>query len=233
MDNVVQALMIAFAVIVFVIALSISMFMFSQVTNTAETLSFYSDSTRFYDNIKLEKDETGNDNTERLVSAETIVPTLYRYYKENFCVKIYDADSNLLQIFDVNLEGLVNKSVADTNATVDATEPEHIKNYALKETYNKPDTKYYLFGAPWLGSTESVKTRVDFYVNGKSGYINNQYVDYKDNEFYKARMNKTQFRERFINYSYSGETMETDEGDTLVTGAEAKDKIVIIYTMVK
>ena len=60
-----------------------------------------------------------------------------------------------------------------------------------------------------------------------------EYVNYRENAFYKARMDKKQFRERFISYSYSGETMETEDGDILVTGANEKDKIVIIYTMTK
>ena len=232
MDDVVTALMMAFAVLVFIIALSLSMYMFSQVTTTAETLSFYSDRTRFYDNIKLTKEETGKDCTERLVNTDTIIPTLYRYYKENFCVKIYGTDGNLIQIFDVNLEGRVNNAIADTEATESADDPKHVTNYALKKVYNdKDEDGYYLFGAPWLGSTENVKKRIDLFVHGKAGYINNEYVDYTGNAFWKARQDGNQFRERFISYSYAGQTFETDEGDTLVTGANEKDKIVIIYTM--
>ena len=53
MDDVVQAISIAFACIVFVIALSVSMYMFSQVTTTAEALSLYADPTTYYDNVQL------------------------------------------------------------------------------------------------------------------------------------------------------------------------------------
>ena len=42
-----------------------------------------------------------------------------------------------------------------------------------------------------------------------------------------------QFKEKFVSYSYTGETMETEDGDILVTGANSKDKIVITYTFVK
>ena len=41
-----------------------------------------------------------------------------------------------------------------------------------------------------------------------------------------------QFKERFINYSYTGQTMTTEDGDELVTGEKSKDKIVIIYTLI-
>ena len=76
-DNASTALIMAFSILVFVMALSLAMFMFSQVTNTSEVLVQYSDSTRFYDNIKLVEEEVGKDYTERLVSADTIIPTLY------------------------------------------------------------------------------------------------------------------------------------------------------------
>ena len=40
-----------------------------------------------------------------------------------------------------------------------------------------------------------------------------------------------EFKEKFISYSWGGETMSTRDGDVLVTGSKPKDKIVIIYTM--
>lgn len=279
MENAEKAIMMAFAVFVLVIALSLAMYLFSKVTVTSEQLAFYSDSTIYYDNVELtkkcstcnkdnpvnseicefcktpfpENGETSDDDikygTVRIVSAETIIPTLYRYYKENFCVKIYGAADgtgkrDLIQIFDVNLEGKVHSAAGDTQATETATSPTHIQNFAYNQTFNKEKDnanqkiKYCLFGAPWLGSTEAVKTRVDFFVNGKSGYINNSYVDYRGNEFYKARTELKadgtvhQFKERFISYSYTGQTMVTEDGEELVTGEKSKDKIVIIYTLI-
>ncbi len=114
-ENATTAVNMAFAVFVLVIALSLAIFMLSMVATTAETLVFYSDSTAYYDNVELLKacscgvknpsknkycDSCGSlftdsedslaIGTSRIVSAETIIPTLYRYYKENFCVKICD-----------------------------------------------------------------------------------------------------------------------------------------------
>ena len=237
MENAEKALMMAFAVIVLVFALALAINMFSKVTVTAEQLTFYADSTIYYDNVKLDEDaiyadEHINDGTVRIVNAETIIPTLYRYYKENFCVKIYDAENNLIQIFDVNLEGKVHGAAGDIHANEEAEKPVHIENHAYNQVYNDKNKAYCLFGAPWLGSTESVKTRIDYFVDGKAGYINNAYVNYKDNAFYKAREDKKQFKERFINYSYTGQTMVTEDGDELVTGEKSKDKIVIIYTLI-
>lgn len=104
-------------------------------------------------------------------------------------------------------------------------------NKVYEAAYNDDDKPYYLFGAPWLGSTEGLKYRIDLFINGKAGYINNVFVDYRNNEFYNARINGKKFKERFINYSYSGDTISTEDGDTLVTGASKKDKTVIVYTI--
>ena len=261
MDNAEKALMMAFGIIVLVIALGLAMFMFSKVTAASENMAFFADSTLYYDNVVLTRkcavcnienpyfytacqvcktvfpditvDEDIKNGTTRIVGTETIIPTLYRYYKENFCVKIYDASDKLIQIFDVKLEGKVHGAAGDTHANDVSDKPVHVENNAYNKIYNiptDPSIKYGLFGAPWLGSTEAVKTRIDYFVEGKAGYINNTYVDYYDNQFYKARKAGSQFKERFINYSYTGQTMVTDDGEELVTGEKSKDKIVIIYT---
>lgn len=237
MENAEKAIMMAFAVIVLVFALAIAINMFSKVTVTAEHLAFYSDSTIYYDNVEMEDDDSYSDEhikdgTVRIVNAETIIPTLYRYYKENFCVKIYDDSNKLIQIFDVNLEGKVHGAAGDTHAADNAKKPVHIENNAYNKVYNDTSKSYCLFGAPWLGSTESVKTRIDYFIDGKAGYINNAYVNYENNVFYLAREAGKQFKERFINYSYTGQTMVTEDGDELVTGEKSKDKIVIIYTLI-
>ena len=37
----------------------------------------------------------------------------------------------------------------------------------------------YMYGAPWLSNiNRDAKTRVDMYINGGKGYINNTLVDY-------------------------------------------------------
>ena len=70
MEDAVHALMMAFAVIVFVIAFSIAIYMFTEITSLAETLTRYSDTTLYYDNIKYD-DENKNENTERrIVNAD-------------------------------------------------------------------------------------------------------------------------------------------------------------------
>lgn len=231
MDDAVQALIMAFSVLVFVIALSVSMMLIGQARNTSDILTQYSDLTAFYDNIQLDNSE-GVEETERIVGLDTVVPTLYRYYKENFCVKIYDVDNTLLQIFDVNIETNLRRAIVNTNAGSSQTDQELIRDEAYINIYNNSSTPYCLYGAPWLGSTETIKQRVDFFINGNAGYINNTYIDYSGTNCFASKVNAdTRFKERFISYSYSGSTVTTDEGETLIEDAESKDKIVIIYTI--
>ena len=253
-ENANHALMMSFGLFVLIIALTITMYMFSTVTNVAEKLIYYSDSTSYYEEIKyvMENDDPNiNPSVERYVDVDTIIPTLYRYNKENFCVKIYDATTigkeedgspKLIQVFDRNIENIVHTAVSDTKATETATENPSKDNYAYKKIFDEKSEdgdfrRLYMFGAPWTGSAENIKKRIDYYISGTAGYIDTTYVDYRDNAFALALENSKlsdstiKFKERFISYSYSGDTYTTEDDDLLVT-VDANDKIIIIYTII-
>ena len=243
-DNLVEAMIMAFSAIVFVIAFTLTMYMFTNVTYTSEVLTANADTTRFYENVEM-KDLKGVDETlkkevlegeVKIIDSSSIIPTLYRYYKENFCVKIYDATNNastiqlskdgndvdvsprLIQVFDMTIEGKVNEAIMDSNAKTDAaialaTTPDEklsrIRHNALINTYDQApesfnrksisiqptgkiqsgwynyskENRIYMFGAPWVGSTENTKRRIDYFISGSDGYINNQYVNYVSNPF--------------------------------------------------
>ena len=142
MDNAVQAIMMAFGVFVLVIALSIAVYMFTQVTSIAENLLYFADRTNYYESMQDIYNNENISREDRYVDLDTIIPTLYRYYKENFCVKIYDAtDSNatspkLVQIFDVDLENNVGQAVRDEQAKDYSVDSAKKINYALKKIYN-------------------------------------------------------------------------------------------------
>lgn len=79
MENATEALQMAFGVLVFVIALSISINAFGEARQSAQIILDARD--REYDYSWVEN----NDNsTERIVSAETIIPSIYKAYKENY-----------------------------------------------------------------------------------------------------------------------------------------------------
>ena len=99
MENAVDALKIAFAVLVFVIAMTVSIMAMGQAKETSEAVFYMTDKTNLYEYLSDEKLPEG-----RIVSAETIVPTLYRYYKENFNVVIIDKSGNKIAVFNLEEE---------------------------------------------------------------------------------------------------------------------------------
>jgi len=113
MENAVEALKYAFAVLIFVIALSVSMNLLSQAKATSdsmieatnpESLESYitANPESSYADIKLsERELTANG---RIVGVETIIPTLYRDYKENYVIEFYTKDNGLVMRLDLSEE---------------------------------------------------------------------------------------------------------------------------------
>ena len=83
MENVVDALKMAGAVLLFVLALSIILFSFGQVRESADTILNYRDRETAYINANFYYEGTG---TERYVNLETVVPSVFRAYLENYKV---------------------------------------------------------------------------------------------------------------------------------------------------
>ena len=86
-DNVADALKMAAAVLVFVVALTIAISSFSEARMTAQTILDYSD--REYDYTYVE--ESGSE--QRTVGAESIIPVIYRSFKENYKIYFYKDDA--------------------------------------------------------------------------------------------------------------------------------------------
>lgn len=83
MENAVDALYMGFAIMVFVVALSLSIFSFTEVTSASQRIMDARDKTKMYNYYT----PTG---TSRIVTREDIIPTLYRAYYENYIVKFED-----------------------------------------------------------------------------------------------------------------------------------------------
>ena len=81
MENAVDALKMAGAVLLFVLAISVAILSFGQARETADTILDYKDRETVYIDGNLYYKTTG---TERTVGLETIIPTIYRAYIENY-----------------------------------------------------------------------------------------------------------------------------------------------------
>lgn len=112
MENAADALKIAFAVLVFIIAIAIIFVMVSKVRTTADIVLYYSDKTNFYDHYSgnNEDEKTADENGNRIVTITEIISTLYRYYKESVAVTIVDGSNSYY--FDIGNETIVVKDSA-------------------------------------------------------------------------------------------------------------------------
>ena len=104
MENAVEGLKMAGAVLIFVIALSIAMFSFSNAREAVDSIVKYSDRETFV----LENDSrffylSDANKKERIVGLETIIPTIYRAYKENYKIVFEFNDTNYYLFKKINL----------------------------------------------------------------------------------------------------------------------------------
>ena len=82
MENAADALKIAFACFVFVIALSIVFSLMTKVKHTADTVLYYSDKTNYWETT------TGDLSEGRIVGEETVIAALYNTGKDQTNITI-------------------------------------------------------------------------------------------------------------------------------------------------
>lgn len=107
MENVTDALYMGFAALAFVLALSISISAFNRVTEVSQFMIDTRDRETSYTYVKYqdEVDENGKIKTDRIVGAETIVPTLYRAFDENYIVRFLEHDGTPMNILKITKNG--------------------------------------------------------------------------------------------------------------------------------
>ena len=76
MENVSEALMIAFGVLIFVLALTVAINSYNRVKAVSDVVLYTKDEMNYYDY----QGATGKASENRVVGLETIIPTLYKYY---------------------------------------------------------------------------------------------------------------------------------------------------------
>lgn len=187
-ENLSDAIGMSFSILVFVIAISSTMFLFSKLQETgiamynSQTTTIDSDSVlggnivnndvvlfnlqNLNDSSLIDRiaDELKNYN-KRVVNKTDISATLLRYSKESFSVKIYERDKTnkenifLKQVFDSGLE----KKVENISILSKKKQEEAFKNSKYDEmiynTYGNPDNQLFLFNAPWEASDTSLVTQ--------------------------------------------------------------------------
>lgn len=105
MENAVDALKIAFAVFVFAIAVALTFSMVGQARATSDTILAINDKTNLYEYI--DSSENNASDQDRIVGFETILPTIYRYAKEQYAVTITDEIGTPIVRYDLYTEGFM------------------------------------------------------------------------------------------------------------------------------
>lgn len=212
MENAVDALKMAGAALLFIIAFSISMMMFSRARETTDAV---------LDNLKIKdffpKVESLSNNTTRKVGIETIIPTLYRYAQsdDNIRIRILNQVGQELQVFDQEIESIVRLG-----------SPSNEYETYIAQQYNNPARPAYMFQAPWQGQISQYRLeRINAYINGTTAkhmpslnYTTNNLKIYHDKLF----------EESYLEYRTSGQVYTDELGEEIVT-IPASTKIIITY----
>ncbi len=94
MENAVDALKMAGSVLLFIIGLTTAILSFSQAREAVDTVLAYSDRPSLdYEDERFFYNANQN-GTDRYVGLETIIPTIYRSYKENYRIVFDFPDDN-------------------------------------------------------------------------------------------------------------------------------------------
>lgn len=175
MENATEALKMGFAVLVLVVALSLTIYSFTRVRETSAQITAEADARQYYQQLTLNETEgSTNAQANRIVGVETVIPTLYRYYKENYTILFYkgtgynEANGTFEQITPMPLY------YTETSA-------EYLNGSTL--TTNEPDGRA-IFGfdiqdeqvrrEPWSANQDSSYSFIRAFVNGL--FTNNYYT---------------------------------------------------------
>lgn len=205
MEDAVDALKMAFAVFIFVLALSIVFIVFSQAREVSEIVLKYSDNTYFASYINPDNTNTNG----RVVGIETVIPTLYRYYKEKFSVDIV-ANGVIEEKFDEEIERKVYRRLSGW------------ENYE----------DYYKDKISWLARpNEDIKKRVTGYISGNTDKVNGVSLSSYSSKNLKKYKDRT-FIETFrqVDTTPEGSKIVVD-GSTIYLQTRGTKKNYITYTV--
>ena len=207
MENAADALKIAASVLIFVVALSISINAFGEARMTATTILNYQDNEYDYTYVEENTDASGNVSTERIVGVETVVPSIYKAYRENYKIVfkgldggVYTKDDETGRAQEINTIDLQNEVLGTES------QKEQFVNAIL---YGK---KYSEFN--------TVKTTFE----------NNLHIHLNDEGIYDKIVGR-KIKENIGIYYQEEAGLVEDEEDSSVPDANKTTKRVITYTL--
>ncbi len=201
MENAADALKMAAAMLVFITALGISIASFSQARATADILVTYSD--RDY----VTQYEVGTDTKTRIVGAETIIPTIFRAYNENYRIVFYKKNGENLEELDLyTLDGEGINYIDLEKITLGGSQTNQQDNFVMALLYGKSAGDKGIL----IDSTGATIT-FDKFVEGLEE--NNKGIDLKEEGIYATIIEGNTFEEKYGVYYQTEESTGTTSSD--------------------
>ena len=223
MENAVDALKIAFGVFVFTMAISITMYMFNMAKETSDVVLQSSDVTALMEYVET-SDMIGE---ERIVGLETIIPTLYKYFKENYTVIFLESNGKPMELYETQTDPDL-WSPGYTNKYYDNNQDIKVCSFDVDEETRRRE--------PWTGNTNYYKQNLDMFLSGGtfvSPSGNGMDYDYSDNNGWGSRsfidkFSDSQFRESLGEYTYND--VQSTTGTETANVKPKKEKSNCVYT---
>lgn len=203
MENAVEALKMAFAVLFFIGALTISMFTFSQARATSEVVLYSKD------NRNYEEYTYGNENKNRIVGLDSVILTLYRYYKEDYTVVFKDRNGNYMNLYETTTNNRNWTSGYDYERYGKDKKDKAIVSFDLTEETSR--------GEPWTGGgkgQKDIKANLDAFISGGTITFNNRTIRYEGIE--KLWGTNPKFEETLGTYSVSEIVYKKDKDGNII-----------------
>ena len=202
MENAAEALKMAFGVLMLVLALTLCISSFSQAREAVDSIITIKDRETSYTYL------ASSDDSIRIVGIETVVPTMYKAYKENFEVRFLKADGTDLVLYKYQDQ---NGNTRDISK-IDLESEEHADS---KRAINRLD---YILSGTEKGPNDPAKKEVASITGGTSGLY----------QYFKNR----KFEERMGEYYHEDkEGKTTDENGATILDINKSKKRVITYIL--
>ena len=222
MENATDALKIAFAAFVFIMALTIAITMFSQLNQVSKIVVSSSDNTKYY-----EYKATTDDEKTRIVGLESIIPTLYKYYKENYTVLFLEANGEPMNLYKTKME--------DTSLWSDYNqELKVVGKYYKNNNNNNPICSFDVEEEtarhePWTGSLDDYNENLDAFLSGGTfTYKDDKTKKYEYKRGFVEKYYNKKFKETLGEYTYNLSTKVKDNENSLLKN---RKKRVIVYQL--
>lgn len=228
MENATKALEIGFGVLIFVVALSLSISIFSNATRAITNIMTNEDKTQSY--VYVTEANGVDENNNRIVGVETIVPAMYKAYKENYKILFLDQNGNPITLYYKTRNSSKETEIVDGESVT--VLPREKDDYGEEIEINFVDLEEEV-----LGGVEDAIQHLDFILYGNNYQKDDKkyYTKYKRQIYYPDGLYDFLVDKKFIEIlgEYYQEDAEagTEIPETQVAEINKTKKRIITYKL--